>query len=56
MEPEHLALHDISALAWDIEETSGQGRKTSLNDWIQAFLVVELNQRACQSSGAASAV
>src|SRR5262245_56206370 len=43
MEPEHLARDDISALAWDVEETSWEGRKTSLNDRIQAFLVVELN-------------
>ena len=52
MEPEHLAQHDISALARDVEETSGQGRKTSLNDWIKAFLVVELNRRARQSISA----
>src|SRR5262245_64796161 len=56
MEPKHLARDDISALAWDVEETSGEGRKTRLNDWTQAFLVVELNRRARQSSGAASAV
>src|SRR5262245_1333534 len=56
MEPEHLARDDISALAWDIEETSGERRKTRLNDWTQAFLVVELNRKARQSSGVASAV
>jgi hypothetical protein len=55
MEPKHLARDDISALAWDVEETSEEGRKTRLNDWTQAFLVVEL-RRARQSSGAASAV
>src|SRR5262249_1545683 len=57
MEPKHLARDDISAFAWDIEETSWERRKkTSLNDWTQAFLVVELNQRARQSSGVASAL
>jgi hypothetical protein len=54
MEPEHLAQHDISALAWDTEKTPWKRRKTNLHDWIQAFLVVELNQGACQYSEAAS--
>src|SRR5262245_27625250 len=51
MEPEHLARDDISALAWDVEETSWEGRKTSLNDRIQAFLVVELNRGAVNRQG-----